>query len=154
MTGTLRLSPSILGVASCTTIWGYSVARQKAKNCAAYTTSSRGEPRCNKYDFSHDRFSFSTSHSMITTHPFETAHESVLPLWSQTVQAQRSAPDARVPELFMFLHGMLFTNIQLDDFSATLARLFPNRCIVGVASTDLVWGLGSVHCLTQQHPTP
>jgi len=60
---------------------------------------------------------------MITTHPFETAHESVLPLWSQTVQAQRSAPDARVPELFMFLHGMLFTNIQLDNFSATLMHL-------------------------------
>jgi agmatine deiminase len=38
--------------------------------------------------------------------------------------------------------------------SATLKRLFPNRQIVGVPSTDLVWGLGSVHCLTQQHPTP
>jgi agmatine deiminase len=38
--------------------------------------------------------------------------------------------------------------------SATLARLFPNRRIVNVPSTDLVWGLGSVHCLTQQHPTP
>lgn len=35
----------------------------------------------------------------------------------------------------------------------TLARLFPNRRIVGVPSTDLVWGLGAVHCLTQQHPT-
>jgi len=60
---------------------------------------------------------------MITTHPFETACESVLPLWSQTAQAQRSAPDARAPELFVFLCGMLFTNIQLDDFSATLMRL-------------------------------
>jgi agmatine deiminase len=36
--------------------------------------------------------------------------------------------------------------------SATLARLFPARRIVGVPSTDLVWGLGSVHCLSQQHP--
>ena len=60
---------------------------------------------------------------MITTHPFETASESVLPLWSQSAQAQRSAPNARALELFVFLHGMLFTNIQLDDFSATLARL-------------------------------
>jgi hypothetical protein len=60
---------------------------------------------------------------MIATHPFETARESVLPLWSQTAQARRSAPDARAPELFVFLHGILFTNIQLDDFSATLARL-------------------------------
>jgi agmatine deiminase len=36
--------------------------------------------------------------------------------------------------------------------SATLALLFPTRRIVAVPSTDLVWGLGSVHCLTQQHP--
>ncbi|KAI9455599.1 hypothetical protein BJY52DRAFT_638264 [Lactarius psammicola] len=61
--------------------------------------------------------------SMIAIRPFETARESVLPLWSQPAQARRSAPDARAPELFVLLHGMLFTNIQLDDFSPTLARL-------------------------------
>jgi agmatine deiminase len=37
---------------------------------------------------------------------------------------------------------------------ATLARLFPGRRVIGVPSTELVWGLGSVHCLTQQHPAP
>ncbi|MGH7925698.1 MAG: agmatine deiminase family protein [Candidatus Binatus sp.] len=36
--------------------------------------------------------------------------------------------------------------------TATLSRLFPGRRVVGVPSTDLVWGLGSVHCLSQQHP--
>ena len=43
-----------------------------------------------------------------------------------------------------------------SDASAaqTLQRLFPNRRVVGVPSTDLVWGLGSVHCLSQQHPAP
>ena len=61
--------------------------------------------------------------SMIAIRPFETARESVLPIWSQAAQARRSAPDARAPELFVLLHGMLFTNIQLDDFSSTLARL-------------------------------
>jgi protein SMG6 len=66
---------------------------------------------------------------MIATHPFETARESVLPLWSQVAQARRSAPDARTPELFVFLHGMLFTNIQLDDFSSTLARLLERLSI-------------------------
>src|SRR6266404_1120701 len=60
---------------------------------------------------------------MIAIRPFETARESVLPMWSQTAQARRSTPDARAPELFVLLHGMLFTNIQLDDFSSTLARL-------------------------------
>jgi agmatine deiminase len=38
--------------------------------------------------------------------------------------------------------------------ASTLARLFPGRRVIGVPSSDLVWGLGSVHCLTQQHPAP
>ena len=36
----------------------------------------------------------------------------------------------------------------------TLQRLFPSRRVIGVPSIDLVWGLGAVHCLTQQHPDP
>ncbi|MFZ0661012.1 MAG: agmatine deiminase family protein [Candidatus Binataceae bacterium] len=36
--------------------------------------------------------------------------------------------------------------------AATLARLFPGRRVIGVPSVDLVWGLGAIHCLTQQHP--
>jgi len=35
---------------------------------------------------------------------------------------------------------------------ATLKRVFPGRRVVGIPSTDLVWGLGAIHCLTQQHP--
>ncbi len=34
----------------------------------------------------------------------------------------------------------------------TLARLFPDREVVGIHSTDLVWGLGALHCMTQQQP--
>ena len=34
----------------------------------------------------------------------------------------------------------------------TLAELFPGRRVVGVHSIDLVWGLGTIHCLTQQEP--
>ena len=32
----------------------------------------------------------------------------------------------------------------------TLATLFPDRAVVGIHSVDLVWGLGTLHCLTQQ----
>ena len=34
----------------------------------------------------------------------------------------------------------------------TLAELFPTREIVPIYSGDLVWGLGTMHCLTQQQP--
>ena len=31
-----------------------------------------------------------------------------------------------------------------------LAELFPDRTVVGIHAVDLVWGLGTIHCLTQQ----
>ena len=36
----------------------------------------------------------------------------------------------------------------------TLAELFPGREVVGIHAVDLVWGLGTLHCLTQQQPAP
>lgn len=33
-----------------------------------------------------------------------------------------------------------------------LAELFPGRDVVGIAATDLVLGLGTLHCMTQQQP--
>jgi len=34
----------------------------------------------------------------------------------------------------------------------TLASLMPTRQIVGIHAVDLVWGLGTLHCLAQQEP--
>jgi agmatine deiminase len=34
----------------------------------------------------------------------------------------------------------------------TLAELMPSRQVVGIHAVDLVWGLGTLHCLTQQEP--
>ena len=34
----------------------------------------------------------------------------------------------------------------------TLTGLFPDRKVIGIDSTDIVWGLGSFHCLSQQEP--
>ncbi len=33
-----------------------------------------------------------------------------------------------------------------------IAGCFPDRSIVGIHAVDLVWGLGTLHCLTQQEP--
>ncbi|HWJ24606.1 MAG TPA: agmatine deiminase family protein [Gemmatimonadaceae bacterium] len=34
----------------------------------------------------------------------------------------------------------------------TLAELMPDHHVVGIHAVDLVWGLGTLHCLTQQEP--
>jgi agmatine deiminase len=34
-----------------------------------------------------------------------------------------------------------------------LAELFPGRTVVGIHAVDLVLGLGTLHCLTQQEPS-
>ena len=35
-----------------------------------------------------------------------------------------------------------------------LAELITDRPVVGIHAADLVWGLGTLHCLTQQEPRP
>lgn len=34
----------------------------------------------------------------------------------------------------------------------TLQRLFPERMVVGIDCRQLVWGLGAIHCISQQQP--
>jgi len=34
-----------------------------------------------------------------------------------------------------------------------LAKQFPDREVVGIHAVDLVWGLGTLHCMTQQQPS-
>jgi len=35
-----------------------------------------------------------------------------------------------------------------------LAKLFPGRRMLGIDCRDLVWGMGALHCVTQQQPHP
>jgi len=41
---------------------------------------------------------------------------------------------------------------QDDRALQILAACFPNRRVTGIDSTDIVWGFGSFHCLSQQEP--
>jgi len=45
-----------------------------------------------------------------------------------------------------------FNDARDRDALATLAGLFPSRRVVGIHAVDLVWGLGTLHCMTQQEP--
>jgi protein SMG6 len=76
--------------------------------------------------------------SMTTLHPFLTSRESILSIWSHAAQARRSVPDAKASDLFILLHGMLFTNIQLDDFQPTLARFIKRLEIEGAEEREWI----------------
>ncbi len=42
----------------------------------------------------------------------------------------------------------------IDDKAMQIIQsCFPTRQVVGIDSTDIIWGLGSFHCLSQQEPT-
>ncbi|MEL1245876.1 agmatine deiminase family protein [Flavobacterium sp. DGU11] len=45
-------------------------------------------------------------------------------------------------------------NDEVNDAKALdiLKKCFPDREVIGIDSTDLIWGLGSFHCLSQQEP--
>ena len=39
-----------------------------------------------------------------------------------------------------------------DKALSILTTCFPNKKVIGIDSTDVIWGLGSWHCLSQQEP--
>ncbi|KIK59672.1 hypothetical protein GYMLUDRAFT_651182 [Collybiopsis luxurians FD-317 M1] len=76
--------------------------------------------------------------SMVSLHPFPNSRENVLPIWSPEAQARRQLPDARVSELFVLLHGMLYTNIQLDDFNPTFSRFMERLELEGAQEREWI----------------
>jgi agmatine deiminase len=58
---------------------------------------------------------------------------------------------------FLFVNGALLVPTFRDRATeraalGALARALPRRRVVGVDCSQLIWGLGAVHCLTQQQP--
>jgi agmatine deiminase len=39
-----------------------------------------------------------------------------------------------------------------DRALSILTKCFPDRKVIGLDSVDIIWGLGSFHCLSQQEP--
>ncbi|TFK55267.1 hypothetical protein OE88DRAFT_1654050 [Heliocybe sulcata] len=75
---------------------------------------------------------------MTTLRPFSASRENVLPVWAAPAQAKRALPDARVPDLFVLLQGMIFTNIQLDDFPKTLDRFLERLDLDGAEEREWI----------------
>src|SRR5438128_12332024 len=46
----------------------------------------------------------------------------------------------------------MFADPMDEPARETLQRLFPDRKVVGIDCRELIWGLGTFHCLTQQQP--
>ncbi len=61
--------------------------------------------------------------SLIAAKPFLSAKDSILTLFDQERQARRICRDSSIEELFLYLHGVLITRVQLDDFEPVLDRL-------------------------------
>ncbi len=58
---------------------------------------------------------------------------------------------------FLFVNGAVLVPTFRDRASerialATLRRALPKHEVIGIDCSDLIWGLGAIHCLTQQQP--
>jgi agmatine deiminase len=67
--------------------------------------------------------------------------------------------DQRLPASyanFYIANGLVvvptFRSDKDDKVLALISGCFPDRKVVGIDSTDIIWGLGSFHCLSQQEP--
>lgn len=67
--------------------------------------------------------------------------------------------DQRLPASyanFYIANGMVvvptFRSDKDDKALRIIQDAFPDRRIIGIDSTDIIWGLGSFHCLSQQEP--
>lgn len=75
---------------------------------------------------------------MTANHGYPTSRESILSLFSSSAQLRRNLAEAKAPELFVLLHGMIFTHIQLDDFQPTLARYLERLQLDGAQEREWI----------------
>jgi agmatine deiminase len=79
-----------------------------------------------------------------------------LPMPAPVIFEQRRLPASYAN--FYIANGIVLVPVFNDPNDRialnTLANLFPAREVVPIYSGDLVWGLGTMHCMTQQQPAP
>ena len=73
--------------------------------------------------------------SLTSSHPYLKARESILVHFERDLQKRRILPDATLVDLFVYLHGILFSKVQLDDFENIFIR-FKDK-LQAVVSSDV-----------------
>ena len=79
-----------------------------------------------------------------------------LPMPKSVIFEQRRLPASYAN--FYIANGVVLLPVFNDanDREAlnTLSQIFPTREVIPIYSGDLIWGLGTMHCMTQQQPAP
>lgn len=79
--------------------------------------------------------------SLTAAQPYSAARESLLPLFDASHQRRRVEPEASLVDLFVHMHGMMITKVQLDDFDAVLER-YEEQLLTKVDALGWEHGIG------------
>ncbi len=77
-----------------------------------------------------------------------------LPMPDEVVWEEQRLP-ASYANFYVCNAGIIMPTFQCDKDQVAidiLQKCFTDRPIIGIDSTDIIWGLGSFHCLSQQEP--
>jgi agmatine deiminase len=77
-----------------------------------------------------------------------------LPMPCEVIYEEQRLP-ASYANFYIANHSVIVPTFGCDKDQKALEVIqdcFPERNVVGIDSTDLIWGLGSFHCLSQQEP--
>lgn len=77
-----------------------------------------------------------------------------LPMPCEVIYEEQRLP-ASYANFYIANHSVIVPTFGCDKDKKALEIIqdcFPERNVVGIDSTDLIWGLGSFHCLSQQEP--
>ena len=72
------------------------------------------------------------------------------PLWFRGVRLPASYANFYIANAAVLVPT--FNDPRDREALGILSELFPDRPVVGIHAVDLVWGFGTLHCLTQQQP--
>jgi agmatine deiminase len=77
-----------------------------------------------------------------------------LPMPCEVIYEEQRLP-ASYANFYISNHSVIVPLFQCKDDDKALSIIqdaFPDRKVTGIDSTDIIWGLGSFHCMSQQEP--